>query len=346
MAAGASSPELFASMIGVITHSEVGVGTVVGSELFNILVIVGSVCILSPGLELDWRILVRETSFFTLSLILLLIVLHDSKVEKYEAIGLLVSYSSYVVVCKYYRQIMAALCSADPTQKASRKRELQEEFSPRITEQFEDGDLFEMEGAVGHDQTLAGGASPRTASRQSTLENVPRTFSGSDFGMDYEDALMHGFLWKKSDFYSKMRQSAKKWQRRWTVLDESSMRYVKKSGSERVILAAAQTWATATIVRTSPTEFSIQLPDNTIGFKAQTAGIARAWVSKLEARVQHFYAMDEAMLAQIDSQMDVTEEGAEEEEHGSVSSLPPRHGRSSAICILPCHTRMPPEPLR
>eukprot|EP01045_Picozoa_sp_COSAG04_P012690 COSAG04_NODE_864_length_9792_cov_22.506035_5_plen_39_part_00 len=29
----ASSPELFASMIGVLTHSAVGVGTVVGSEL-------------------------------------------------------------------------------------------------------------------------------------------------------------------------------------------------------------------------------------------------------------------------------------------------------------------------
>ena len=38
MAAGASSPELFASLIGVLTNSAVGVGTVVGSELFNILV--------------------------------------------------------------------------------------------------------------------------------------------------------------------------------------------------------------------------------------------------------------------------------------------------------------------
>ena len=43
MAAGASSPELFASMIGVLTHSAVGVGTVVGSELFNLLCIIGAV---------------------------------------------------------------------------------------------------------------------------------------------------------------------------------------------------------------------------------------------------------------------------------------------------------------
>ena len=33
MAAGASSPELFASLIGVLSNSAVGAGTVVGSEL-------------------------------------------------------------------------------------------------------------------------------------------------------------------------------------------------------------------------------------------------------------------------------------------------------------------------
>ncbi|OWK08908.1 hypothetical protein Celaphus_00015487, partial [Cervus elaphus hippelaphus] len=38
MAAGSSTPELFASVIGVfITHGDVGVGTIVGSAVFNIL---------------------------------------------------------------------------------------------------------------------------------------------------------------------------------------------------------------------------------------------------------------------------------------------------------------------
>ena len=47
-----------------------GAGTVIGSELFNLLVIVGSVCLLSggAGLVLDWRILAREAGFFALSL--------------------------------------------------------------------------------------------------------------------------------------------------------------------------------------------------------------------------------------------------------------------------------------
>lgn len=45
MAAGASSPELFSSLIGVLKESDVGVGTVVGSEMFNLLIIIGGVCL-------------------------------------------------------------------------------------------------------------------------------------------------------------------------------------------------------------------------------------------------------------------------------------------------------------
>lgn len=49
MAAGSSTPELFASVIGVfITHGDVGVGTIVGSAVFNILCIIG-VCGLFAG---------------------------------------------------------------------------------------------------------------------------------------------------------------------------------------------------------------------------------------------------------------------------------------------------------
>uniref|UniRef100_A0A8B9RLP5 Solute carrier family 24 member 4 n=1 Tax=Astyanax mexicanus TaxID=7994 RepID=A0A8B9RLP5_ASTMX len=49
MAAGSSAPELFASVIGVfITHGDVGVGTIVGSAVFNILCIIG-VCGIFAG---------------------------------------------------------------------------------------------------------------------------------------------------------------------------------------------------------------------------------------------------------------------------------------------------------
>jgi len=48
---------------GVLTHSAVGVGTVVGSELFNLLCIIGAVCLVTPRpLQMDWRPLSREVS--------------------------------------------------------------------------------------------------------------------------------------------------------------------------------------------------------------------------------------------------------------------------------------------
>ena len=49
MAAGSSAPELFTSIIGVfITKSDIGLGTIVGSAVFNILFIV-AMCGLFAG---------------------------------------------------------------------------------------------------------------------------------------------------------------------------------------------------------------------------------------------------------------------------------------------------------
>ena len=127
MAAGASSPELFASMIGVLSGSAVGAGTVVGSELFNILVIVGAVSVIvKSGLQLDWRILAREVCFFAASLIAVVMVLSDGLVTMTEAICLICGYVVYVVVCKFYRPIMSKFCPTN-TQRIDRQT-LSEEF--------------------------------------------------------------------------------------------------------------------------------------------------------------------------------------------------------------------------
>uniref|UniRef100_H3BW27 Sodium/calcium exchanger membrane region domain-containing protein n=1 Tax=Tetraodon nigroviridis TaxID=99883 RepID=H3BW27_TETNG len=48
MAAGGSAPELFTSIIGIfISHSNVGIGTIVGSAVFNILFVIGMCAIFS-----------------------------------------------------------------------------------------------------------------------------------------------------------------------------------------------------------------------------------------------------------------------------------------------------------
>uniref|UniRef100_A0A7N8Y4S4 Sodium/calcium exchanger membrane region domain-containing protein n=1 Tax=Mastacembelus armatus TaxID=205130 RepID=A0A7N8Y4S4_9TELE len=76
MAAGSSAPELFTSLIGVfITKGDVGVGTIVGSAVFNILVIIG-ICGIFAGqpITLSWWPLFRDAVFYILSIVVLILV--------------------------------------------------------------------------------------------------------------------------------------------------------------------------------------------------------------------------------------------------------------------------------
>lgn len=82
MAAGASSPELLSSFVSLfITHSSLGLGTIVGSEIFNQLIIcAGSVFASKTGtLALDQAIATREVSFYALAIGLLYYALQDSR---------------------------------------------------------------------------------------------------------------------------------------------------------------------------------------------------------------------------------------------------------------------------
>ncbi|OAF71228.1 Na(+)/K(+)/Ca(2+)-exchange protein 2 [Intoshia linei] len=99
MAAGGSAPELFSSIIGVFaSKSDVGVGTIVGSAVFNILFVIGMCSFLSVGiLYLTWWPLFRDVLFYLISLILLIVVIFDRKIYWYEAALLLSVYVSYVV---------------------------------------------------------------------------------------------------------------------------------------------------------------------------------------------------------------------------------------------------------
>uniref|UniRef100_I3JCX8 Sodium/potassium/calcium exchanger 3 n=1 Tax=Oreochromis niloticus TaxID=8128 RepID=I3JCX8_ORENI len=74
MAAGSSAPELFTSLIGVfITKGDVGVGTIVGSAVFNILVIIGlSGIFAGQTVVLTWWSLFRDSSYYILSVLTLI----------------------------------------------------------------------------------------------------------------------------------------------------------------------------------------------------------------------------------------------------------------------------------
>lgn len=79
MAAGSSAPELFTSIADTFFfHSSVGVGTIVGSAVFNILVIIAaSGAFAGAPLLIDWRPLVRDMFFYLVSIGMLFVFCYN-----------------------------------------------------------------------------------------------------------------------------------------------------------------------------------------------------------------------------------------------------------------------------
>ncbi|XP_036290054.1 sodium/potassium/calcium exchanger 2 isoform X2 [Pipistrellus kuhlii] len=107
MAAGGSAPELFTSLIGVfIAHSNVGIGTIVGSAVFNILFVIGMCALFSREiLNLTWWPLFRDVSFYIIDLIMLIIFFLDNFIMWWESLLLLTAYFVYVIFMKFNVQV-------------------------------------------------------------------------------------------------------------------------------------------------------------------------------------------------------------------------------------------------
>lgn len=103
MAAGGSAPELFTSVIGVfVSFDDVGIGTIVGSAVFNILFVIGMCAIFSKTvLNLTWWPLFRDCFFYSISLITLILFFRDNSIYWYEALVLFTFYILYVSFMKW-----------------------------------------------------------------------------------------------------------------------------------------------------------------------------------------------------------------------------------------------------
>lgn len=107
MAAGGSAPELFTSVIGVfVSHSNVGIGTIVGSAVFNILFVIGMCALFSKEvLNLTWWPLFRDVSFYIVGLLMLIYFFLDNEISLGESIGLLMCYTFYVTFMKFNAKV-------------------------------------------------------------------------------------------------------------------------------------------------------------------------------------------------------------------------------------------------
>lgn len=110
MAAGSSAPELFTSLVATfLIVNEGGVGTIVGSAIFNILVIVGVtgfVACKDQSLPIWWYPLARDCVFYSISIAELFIVLWDEEVRWYEGTLMIVTYLAYCFYMKINHSVI------------------------------------------------------------------------------------------------------------------------------------------------------------------------------------------------------------------------------------------------
>ncbi|XP_034480770.1 sodium/potassium/calcium exchanger 4 [Drosophila innubila] len=115
LAAATSAPELFVAFVGTfITQGDIGVGTIVGSSVFNVLGI-AAICGIFTGVatKMDWWPITRDTFWYLVSILLLFGVLYDSKITIYEAAGLLLFYVIYTIALACDRKIQGIFRTVD-----------------------------------------------------------------------------------------------------------------------------------------------------------------------------------------------------------------------------------------
>lgn len=98
MAVGSSAPELFVALFSVLkpgNHEAIGIGSIIGSALFNLLVI-GGVVALVRKTKLTWQPVLRDILFYGVAVALLLWGIFDGDFSIWNAIAFLSLYVIYV----------------------------------------------------------------------------------------------------------------------------------------------------------------------------------------------------------------------------------------------------------
>jgi K+-dependent Na+/Ca+ exchanger-like protein len=108
MAAGSSAPELFIAIVALLYGGEnmqIGAGTIVGSALFNLLMILGVVGLMKKA-KLIWQPMFRDFLFYLLSILLLFWAFRDGQIRIFEVVIFVSFYALYVLAVIFWRRIM------------------------------------------------------------------------------------------------------------------------------------------------------------------------------------------------------------------------------------------------
>lgn len=174
MAAATSAPELFVNVIGTfITEGDIGVGTIVGSAVFNILA-VAACCGIGAGMTipLDWWPLTRDSIAYGVTVAILICVMHDERVEWYEALILVSLYAVYLAVM-YFDKSFQKCAKGGVKQARSRSRSSNcsihtknsNEKEPELVENriCQNMASIQLNGGLNNDQAKASNTTTTTA---------------------------------------------------------------------------------------------------------------------------------------------------------------------------------------
>lgn len=120
LAMASSAPELFISLAGTFqSGNSVGVGAIVGSAIFNILVIIAFTGVFAPSvLDIDWKPFSRDIFFYVLSIVLLMAAIKwiphgegkEGLVYWWEGLILFLTYFLYVAWMAYNDTLIGLTC--------------------------------------------------------------------------------------------------------------------------------------------------------------------------------------------------------------------------------------------
>ena len=108
MAAGSSAPELFVALFAVLRpggHQVIGIGSIVGSALFNLLVIVGIVAMIKNS-KLTWQPMIRDLIFYLVAVSLLIWGITDNRFSISEALVFIIVYLVYILAVAFWKRIL------------------------------------------------------------------------------------------------------------------------------------------------------------------------------------------------------------------------------------------------
>lgn len=106
MAVGSSAPELFVSLMALFKPGEeaMGAATIVGSAIFNILVITGASLAVRQAFII-WQPVVRDMLFYSLSIVALLLTFKDGIITFPEIFGFLLLYAIYITAVVNWKKL-------------------------------------------------------------------------------------------------------------------------------------------------------------------------------------------------------------------------------------------------